>query len=153
MARSVVLATRGEVDKALAMLESAFNIRPHTNSRVIFSYYQIIELTEFLYQMTGDSRFIDTGLNWAEGFRKIQPQISWAHAFVAKYSRNEKLRIEAAAYAGYLDPKSAWLKSVPQPILDLSASWWKKNTPFEKSKTKSRATPRNSVRPSEGGKV
>jgi len=84
--------------------------------------------------MTGDRRYIDLGLGWAEGFRIAQPQHSWLHSFYAKYATDEKKRVEAAAYAQYLDPDSAWLASVPDKVKQAATIWWQKNNPFDPSK-------------------
>jgi len=134
LAKSVIMASKGNSDESLMFLNQAFNTRPHTDNRAVFSYYQILELTEFLFQMTEDTRFISLGLDWAQRFRRIQPQYSWAHSFVAKYSADERKRIEATAFALYLDPNSAWLSSVQQNIKETAAKWWEKNNPFNPSK-------------------
>ncbi len=134
LAKSVILASKKDISGSLDLLTEAFNNRPYTERRAIFSYYQILELTEFLFEMTDDVRYISLGLNWANGYRKVQPQYSWAHSFYAKYSREEKQRIEATAYAQYLDPNSAWLSEVPENIKQSATKWWQENNPFDPAK-------------------
>ncbi len=134
LVQAVTEASRNEIDASLNSLQQAFDRRPHTDDRSIFSYYQILEMTEFLFEMTDDRRYIDKGLEWATAFRVIQPQYSWGHSYVARYGREKQERIAAAGYSQYLDPQSAWLASVPKEIRVAGEKWWKANNPFNPKK-------------------
>jgi len=143
LSRAVIEAKLSNTDLALSLLDDAFNNRPHTGTRPIFSWYQITEIAEWLYKETGDKRFIIKALAWAKRYQVIQPQFGWAFAFEARYSEVKKDRIRAAGYASYLDNQSFWLKMVPAKIKKSGQAWWTKNKPFllkkiEKDKEKNK---------------
>jgi len=134
LARSVIFAGQGHTDQALAALTDAFHHRPHTMWRPIYSWYQLTETAEWLYEATGDERFIAHALLWARNYQQIQPQFGWAYAFEALYSNNKADRVKAAGYANYLDSGSEWLQRVPEAIRKQGASWWDENNPYEEIK-------------------
>jgi len=130
LARSVISGAKDEVESSLQLLRKAFHARPHTKWRPIYSWYQLTETAEWLYQRTGDERFISYALQWARSYQAIQPQFAWAYAFEALYSKNEDDRIRAAGYAAYLDSRSQWLSRVPAPLREKGRLWWEKNNPY-----------------------
>ena len=134
LTRSVIFASQGNPDQALAALTDAFHNRPHTKWRPIFSWYQLTETAEWIYEETGDERFIQLALKWAKSYQLIQPQFGWSYAFEALYSKNKADRVKAAGYASYLDAKSAWLQRVPEKIRELGTNWWDEHKPYEKIK-------------------
>ncbi|MCG8579181.1 MAG: hypothetical protein MI866_04660, partial [Bacteroidales bacterium] len=131
LTESVISASEKQWDKSLDYLKQAFNRRPHTKWRPIYSWYQITEISEWLYLLSNDKRFIDLALDWAKNYQVIQPQFSWAYAFEALYSDNKQNKIKAAAFALYLDRDSYWLSKVPHDIKLLGKEWWKINNPFK----------------------
>ncbi|MET0026042.1 MAG: hypothetical protein ABW101_00275 [Candidatus Thiodiazotropha sp.] len=134
---SVISAIKGDIDKSLSEMERAFNVRPYTLERPMYTWYEIVDLCEWMYWETGDHRYIDKALEWSKDYQVIQPQFAWAYSFEAKYSTAEKDRIRAAAFALYLDPHSHWLESVPEMIKVQAKEWWKTNNPFVERKEES----------------
>ncbi len=132
LTKAVIYAQGGKLDEALTALVDAYNNRPHTEWRPFFTWYQLTETAEWIYQETGDERFLSKALEWAKRYQVIQPQFAWAYAFEARYSKHEKDRIRASGFASYLDPNSKWLSQVPEDIRKRGAAWWKINNPFEK---------------------
>jgi len=130
LANAVMLADKGDIEGSLLNLDKTLSHRPHTHFRIIYTMYQMLEISEMLYNRTKDKRYIDKALQWANYYQKIQPHVSWAYAFEAKHGRNTKRKIEAIAYTLYLDPQSRWLKSAPRKYRARAKKWWKKNTPF-----------------------
>ncbi|MET0066548.1 MAG: hypothetical protein ABW076_09405 [Candidatus Thiodiazotropha sp.] len=120
----------GESDVSFRHLRRAFNERPHTKWRPLYSWYQLTEISEWMYQRYGDKRYLDLALDWSRRYQVIQPQFAWAYAFEAKYATLPEDRLKAAAFAVYLDRDSEWLKSVPEATLKQSAEWWRNNNPF-----------------------
>ncbi|MEW8217175.1 MAG: hypothetical protein AB2770_02380 [Candidatus Thiodiazotropha taylori] len=131
LTESIISASDEQWDKSLDYLKKAFNKRPHTKWRPIYSWYQITEITEWLYLLSNDRRFIVLALEWAKNYQVIQPQFSWAYAFEALYGNNRKDKIKSAAFAQYLDQGSYWLSKVPDDIKRQGKEWWKKNNPFK----------------------
>lgn len=134
LTRAVITGSQGDVETSLQLLLKAFHARPHTKWRPIYSWYQLTETAEWLYQRTGDQRFINYALQWARSYQVIQPQFAWAYAFEALYSNNEDDRIRATGYAAYLDSQSQWLSRVPAPIREKGSLWWEKNNPYPEYK-------------------
>ncbi len=130
LAQAVIYTHLDNSENALSALKLAFNNRPHTGWRPLYSWYQLIEVTEWIHQKTGNDIFRQQALDWVKRYQIIQPQFSWAYAFEAKYSTNRGERIEAAGYAFFLDRHSAWLSDVPTEILEEGVNWWEKNNPF-----------------------
>ena len=42
-----------------------YNLNPHTEKRPFFTYCQIVEMCEWLYRDTGETRYKDLALKWA----------------------------------------------------------------------------------------
>ncbi len=127
---AIIYGYFGEYDKSFHHLKYAFNERPHTKWRPIYSWYQLTEISEWMYARYGDRRYLDLALDWAKRYQVIQPQFAWAYAFEAAYSNVAEDRVKAAAFAEYLDGDSLWLKSVPEEITKQTEAWWKQNNPF-----------------------
>lgn len=135
LANAVILTVKGDINGALKILDKTLALRPHTNSRIISTMYQMLDISELLYHKTKDARFITKAIKWAKYYQTIQPQVSWVYAFEAKYSKNSKDKIKATAYTLYLDPQSEWLKAVPKKYHAKAKKWWKKYNPFILPKT------------------
>lgn len=141
LSEAIILSALKRNDAALAALQRAFDHRPHTQSRPIYTWYEITSIAEWLSQQSDDRRFIDLALTWAKRYQAIQPQFAWAYAFEALYAQEEGDRIRAAGFADYLDPKSAWLSKVPDSIRKKGVELWPKLNPFIiKQETESQAT-------------
>ena len=88
--------------------------------------------------ISGDNRYVKAVLPWASGYRKVHPHFAWAHAFVAKHSTADSLRVESTAFAQYLDPESAWLAEIDSETLARGKAWWSENNPCEEERLVSR---------------
>lgn len=130
LARAVLLAEIGQEGEALQALTDAYHHRPHTMERPLYSWYQLTEVAEWISDQTKDTRFVEQALNWAKGYQKIQPQFGWAYAFDAYHNDDEEARIQAAAFAQYLDPQSRWLSQVPESIREKANIWWADHNPY-----------------------
>jgi tetratricopeptide (TPR) repeat protein len=130
LSESVLLTALGKNEDALEALTRAYHHRPHTQSRHIYTWYEITSIAEWLSQQTGDAKYTQQALAWAKRYQVIQPQFAWAFAFEALYAEDEKERIKAAAYAQYLDPQSAWLSKVPEEIRAKAVERWPEINPF-----------------------
>lgn len=131
LAEAVQAADQGHAGKALLALKRAFHYHPLTGWRPMGTWYQLALTSEWLYKRTHDRRFIDTALTWANRFEKIQPQFGWAYAFQARYAKDRDTRVQAAAFAHYLDPQSLWLSQVPSSIRKQGKRWWQSHNPFK----------------------
>ncbi len=92
--------------------------------------YQLLQISEWLFNEHGDKRFMEQALDWAKCNQKISPQHAWIYSFEALFGGDENDRVRAAAFAKYLDPNSYWLSKVQNTILKKSSTWWTKNNPF-----------------------
>jgi hypothetical protein len=130
LTESIILAASQQWDKSINKLKRAFNVRPHTKWRPMYSWYQITEIAEWLYQFSDDKRFLDLAIDWAKRYQVIQPQFGWAYAFEALYSNNREDQIRAAGFAYYLDRDSYWLSKVPEDVKTQGKQWWLTHNPF-----------------------
>jgi hypothetical protein len=140
LTKAIMSAFSQKIDDSVKYLNKAFNTRPHTMWRPMYSWYQITEISEWLYHYSNDKRFLNLALDWAKRYQVIQPQFAWAYAFEALYSENRQDRIRAAGFAQYLDQESYWLSKVPVDIKKQGEHWWKSNNPFtlnQQNKTQS----------------
>lgn len=130
LTHAVIGAALGRSDDSLNALVVAYRHRPRRVWAPLDPSYELVQVTQWLYDKTGDTRFLAKALKWAKEQQAIQPQDSWAYAFVARYGRHRAERVRSAAFAEYLDPRSAWLAKVPKSIRHRARSWWPKHNPF-----------------------
>ncbi|GAB1264046.1 hypothetical protein NBRC116492_08550 [Aurantivibrio infirmus] len=126
---AVINAHLKNYDESINNLKLALANLPE-DSRPIEDWYQLVEICEWIYNKSGDKRFIDQALIWSKQHQKIIPQSSWAYAFEAKYSVDRESRVRASAFATYLDRHSEWLSDVPEDIRKEGAIWWETHNPF-----------------------
>ncbi len=130
LARAVLKGLQGEHQEAIKNIKTAFAHRPYTESRFFFSWYQIVELCEWLYKESNEKRYIEIGLKWARDYQKIQPMFAWAYAFEAKYTEDPERRLRALAFAQYLDRQSSYISHVSSSEKEKARAWMKNNNPF-----------------------
>ena len=63
----------GHTREAIGHLKKAFAIRPASVERPLFSWYQIVELCEWLYYHSGDKRYSALALKWSRSCQAICP--------------------------------------------------------------------------------
>ena len=106
LALAVFSALRGDHDEARAALRRAFNVRPLTGQRPIFTEYQWADVCEWLYLETKNVQYRDLVLPWLKSHQRIQPFHAWAYAMEARLTTSENDRMRALGIALYLDPLS-----------------------------------------------
>lgn len=135
LARAFFAGVKRDANEALSDLKRAFDSRPFTDKRPIPTEYQWTEACEWLFEATGDRRYIDLALAWAKVHQRIQPMIAWAYAFEAKYSNNEAERIRALGLALHLDPNAERIAGLPEPLKVQARQWLAQNNPFDPKRT------------------
>lgn len=110
IAKSVIAAKQGNFGLAKETIQRALDIKPYTDWRQLDSFYQLLEIYEWLYEKSNDMAFIHEGLRIARIWKTVQPYYSWPYAFIARYSKIRAEREEATAVVKRLDKQSAWLK-------------------------------------------
>ena len=136
LAESVIDGAQHRTNDAYEKLVAAFH-EGSTDDAPIGAWYEITDISERLYGMTHDKRFLATALAWAKKHQVIRPQAGWAYAFEARYGTTEADRIRGAAFAQYLDPQSRWLAQVPASIRERGKRWWARNNPYTAAGSKS----------------
>jgi tetratricopeptide (TPR) repeat protein len=130
LARAYFAVVRREFAKADEALRRAFNSRPHTDVRPVFSEYQFAEACEFALRESGDQRFSRRMLDWAKRHQQIQPTQAWAYAIEAQYSKIPADAERALAMALYLDPASPRLAKIDAARRAGARAWLQKHNPF-----------------------
>lgn len=130
LAKAVWAGMNKDHDQSLKFFNKAFNNCPQIKDRLFFPWFQIVELLEWLYIDTGDVRYLDQAIIWAQKHQVIQPMFAWAFAFEAKYTKDHKKRLRALAYAQYLDENSAWISHFSSEDKTKAAVWFESHNPF-----------------------
>src|SRR6185295_18629439 len=78
LGKAFFAGARGEHAEALKHLKVVRNNRPHTESRPIFTEYQLAEACEWLFQDTGNTAYRDFALDWVRKYQRLAPMYSWA---------------------------------------------------------------------------
>lgn len=120
-------------DQAIERIKKAFYKRPHTGSRPLCSYYQIVELCEWFYEYSKDRRYLELALKWSKDYQVIAPMHGWSYAFEAKYVGSEPERLRALGIALYLDAQSWRIAHFTDAEKKQAKKWFKANNPFRKS--------------------
>ncbi len=133
--QAIIRASMKEHKEAISYLQKAFT--DFTTRKITYDKYRptdkgfkLLLITERLSHIHNDTRYIEKAIDWAMRYQRISPQSSWAYSFEALYGKEKERRVQAAAFANYLDSKSKWLSKVPEDILEQSTTWWKDNNPF-----------------------
>jgi hypothetical protein len=130
LAMAIFVGLRGDETGAVARLQRAFNHRPHTERRPIFTEYQWAQICEWLFVETGGKRYRQLALNWAKLHQKIQPVYAWAYAMEAKLTASEPDRLRALGIALYLDPRSERALSFPETMRSAAKKSIEGRNPF-----------------------
>jgi len=122
---------RGDADSSVAHLNNAFNRRPFTERRPIFTEYQWAEACEWLFEATGKTQYRDMAIQWAKVNQKVQPMYAWAYAIEAKLTTSEVDRIRALGFALYLDPLSERIAKFSEPTRQRAQKSFAASNPFK----------------------
>lgn len=131
---------RGETATAVAHLESAFNNRPFTEHRPIFTEYQWAEACEWLYTATGEAKYRDMAIRGAKANQKVQPMYSWAYTMEASLTRSAADRNRALGFALHLDPLSERIARFSQADREKATKWYAANNPFKVENARRKAS-------------
>lgn len=131
LAKAVADHSKGESLDSIDSLNKAFLLIPYTEYRTTSPWYQLLEVSEWLFDETGEKKFIQMALKWAESYQVIDPVHAWSYAFEAKYSEDDTRKLRAIGIADYLDPKSKWLSAVSNKLKLKARKWMKTNNPFD----------------------
>ena len=96
----------------------------------MFSWYQIVEACEWLYEDSGHSGYRQLALQWAKDYQVIQPMFAWAYGVEAKYSDDANARRKALAFALHLDAGSERIQEISDEEKAKAKEWFKANNPF-----------------------
>ena len=130
LTEALIAGAAAHHDDALASLRLALNHRPFTESRKIFTYYQILEIAEILYEDSEEDAYKRFGFNLARRFAVIQPMYPWAYSFAARFADTAEQRIPYLATALKLDPHSWRAGRSSSQELDLARRWLAKHGPL-----------------------
>jgi hypothetical protein len=130
LSQAVELGLQGQHKKAEEQLRSASYRLPATRSKPFFSWYQLVEISEWLYKETHDPIYRELAFKWAKLYQRIQPMFAWAYAVEAQYSESSKDRLSALALAIYLDKNSERIATFPESDKIKAIRWLNENNPF-----------------------
>lgn len=129
LSRSALDAVSGK-SEAAAEFRRAIDTRVFTEGRPLAAEYQIADVAEMLFDLTGDAEFKALALHVARFNQKIQPWEGWAYAQEAVLTSDAAARQSAIIKARYLDRNSERLKRLPKNALDEADKALKKSPPF-----------------------
>ena len=132
LAEAALAAGEGKHKMAVILLKAAFQKRPHTEERPLFSWYQLVELAEWFYNKSGRSCYLELVLEWSKKYQKIQPMFGWAYTIEAKYTTDPDKRIQSLAIAQFIDGQSAHLVGFSEKDREKAAEWMNAHKPFMK---------------------
>jgi hypothetical protein len=92
--------------------------------------YQYAEACEWLYQDTGDTRFVTELLDWVRKQEAVQPVFAWAYSMQYEYERPGAGRTRALAMTEYLDPVSPRIAKASQAERTAAKAWLEEHPPF-----------------------
>lgn len=130
LARAFFHARRHEIDLTENALKQAFQRRPHTDYRPILTEFQFAEACEWIYQITGETRFKTMLLDWTKRHQRIQPTHAWAYAMQYTHESDAEARQRALAMTLYLDPRSPRIAKAQASEIAHARQWLKGNNPF-----------------------
>jgi len=130
LAKAFLVAAKDKHEDALKHLNAAFNVRPYTDGRPIFTEYQFAEACEWLYQDSRNAGYRKLALNWAQKHQRIAPMYSWAYAMEAELTASPNERRRALGITLYLDPNSERASKFSAAERQQAREWMKANNPF-----------------------
>jgi hypothetical protein len=126
------LSLKPKADKeAETLFMRAFHAKRFVDKGGLGGEYQMTEVANMLFELTGRQKFREIALRMARANQVAKPWESWPHAFVAVYSEKADEREASLVRAAYLDPQSAWLSRLPQNERDEAMKKAEKSPPFK----------------------
>jgi hypothetical protein len=130
LAKAFFAGQRKDLNTALKALQTALRLRPYTEDRLVLTEYQYAEACEWLYQDTGDPRFLAELLDWARRQQMVQPTQAWAYAMQYQYEKPGAARTRALAMTEYLDPASPRIAKASKTDRAAAKTWLNQHPPF-----------------------
>jgi tetratricopeptide (TPR) repeat protein len=130
LAKAFFTGVRGDHKTALDFLKKAFDSRPYTENRPIFTEYQWGEACDWLYDASGDEQYRKLALEWARANQRTSPFFSWPYSMEAKLTTVANDRRRALGFALYLDPGSERIAKFSDAEKEAARQWFKANNPF-----------------------
>ena len=134
LAKAFFAGKRNDADTALKDLRAALRVRPYTEDRPVMTEYQFAEACEWLYQDTGDPRFVTELLDWVRKQQAVQPIMAWAYSMEYEYEKPSAARTRALAMTEYLDPASPRITKASQAERAAAKAWLDEHPPFRAAK-------------------
>ncbi len=126
---SVIEAMAGNPE-ATNHFRQALNTRVFTEFRPVGVEYQLSDIAEMVFELTGNPQFKALALQVAQFNQRIQPWEAWSYAVEALLTDSASTRKTALIKAVYLDRNSERLKRVPNKELEEAAKLAQKMPPF-----------------------
>jgi hypothetical protein len=141
LAKAFFAGVHKDVEAAVVALNAAFReklfaVVGNGSTRPVLLDYQYAEACEWLYQSTGDRRFVTMLVDWVKRYQEIEPTYAWAYAMEFQYTSEANDRIRALALTMYLDPLSERIKHVSAADRAAAKAWLEINNPFVVRKAK-----------------
>jgi tetratricopeptide (TPR) repeat protein len=114
LGRAFILSGSGDNDTALRYLDWAFNIKPFVKGRPVMPWFQMVEASLWLYEDSGDPRYLSRALSWARRYQSIAPMYAWASSVVGRFSDDPEEKQQSLGIALFLDPQSHILSDIPE---------------------------------------
>jgi len=130
LAEAYLQDSQGRPDQALALLWEAFFSQPEAVNLAVRPNFQILETTERLLELSGDSRYRHLLLEMAQRMGRGWPG-SPAYPFEAKYAVDPSEREHALGMALYLDPQSEHIAGFDDLHRKRAMQWFAHNNPFK----------------------
>ena len=130
LSRAFISCSLNKHQQAINNLNSAWCRIPGTKNRPFFSWYQLVETSEWLYKDTGKDEYRNLALEWSKKYQRIAPAYAWAYAIEAKYTTSTLDRQRALAIALYLDKRSDRLSTFSEKEKEMALKWLGHHNPF-----------------------
>jgi hypothetical protein len=134
LAKAFFAGQRKDANSALKDLRAALRLRPYTEDRPVMTEYQYAEACEWLYQDTGDPRFVVELLDWARRQQTVQPFMAWPYSMEYEYEKPGPERTRALAMTEYLDPVSPRIAKASRAERAAAKTWLDEHPPFRSTK-------------------
>ena len=134
LAKAFFAGLRGETAAAIAALNRAYDNRPYTLSRPIFTEYQWAEACAWLFEATHITKYRDLALKWARANQVIQPFVAWPYTMEVKLTKSPQERQRALGFALYLDAGSERIADISEAEKRAARSRFEAINPFKEVK-------------------
>jgi hypothetical protein len=134
LAKAFFAGQRKDAGAALKALREAQRLRPYTDDRPVMTEYQYAEACEWLYQDTGDPRFVAELLDWTRKQQSVQPILAWTYSMQYEYESPGAPRTRALAMTEYLDPASPRITKASKAERAAAKAWLDEHPPFRSTR-------------------